>query len=154
MRFRKTAMIARPARIVGCLLALSGILATGGLRSGNVRADDIKREQIEQLQKAREDARATRDSLEKSLKQAEEKARTLGKLITKLKGDLETTKSSLNVTEQELTKHADAVRKFNEECAQSLVKAAGEAKRGATRPRPSSKRRTTKFTPNKTRSCT
>ena len=80
MRFRKTAMIARPAGIVGCLLALSGILGTGGLRTGNVRADDIKREQIEQLQKARDDARATRESLEKSLKQAEEKARTLGKL--------------------------------------------------------------------------
>ena len=87
-------MIARPAGIVGCLLALSGILGTGGLRTGNVRADDIKREQIEQLQKARDDARATRESLEKSLKQAEEKARTLGKLITKLKGDLETTKSA------------------------------------------------------------
>ncbi len=128
MRFRKTAMIARPAGIVGCLLALSGILGTGGLRTGNVRADDIKREQIEQLQKAREDARATRDSLEKSLKQAEEKARTLGKLITKLKGDLESTKSALHVTDQELTKHADAVRKFNEERAQALVKAAGEAK--------------------------
>ncbi len=129
MRFRQTAMIARPAGIVGCLLALAGALGTGGLSTGTVRAgDDIKREQVEQLQKAQEDARATRDSLEKSLKQAEEKARTLGKLITKLKGDLEATKSALHVTEQELTKHADAVRKFNEERSEELVKAANAAK--------------------------
>ena len=93
-----------------------------------VSADDITPEQIEQLQKARQDARDTRDSLEKSLKQAEERAKTLETLITKMKADLEATRSAVATTERELAKHADAVRKFDEERAQALVKSAAEAK--------------------------
>jgi chemotaxis protein histidine kinase CheA len=112
----------RTAFVAGCVLAVchGSVLST--------RAGDITREQIEQLQKSRHDAQATRDSLEKSLRLAEEKARNLATLISKLKTDLAATRSALNGTEKELAAHADAVRKFDEERAQALVKAAAEAK--------------------------
>ncbi len=123
MRPLKTAMSARQALIAGCALAL-----LFGLAGRPMRADDITPEQIEQLQKARHDARATRESLEKSLRQAEERAKTLGSLISKLKTDLEATRSSLATTEKQLTEHADAVHKFDEERSQALVKSAVQAK--------------------------
>jgi WD40 repeat protein len=124
MRTLAAARNARKALTVGCLLGLLSCQATLP-----VRADDgITPEQIEQLQKARQDARATRDSLQKSLKLAEERAKTLSSLIAKLKGDLEATKSSLGVTEKALAEHAGAVRKFEEQWSAALVKAAAEAK--------------------------
>jgi hypothetical protein len=123
MRTLEAAPIARKALIAGCVLAL---LFGGASRV--LRADDITPDQIEQLKKARQDARATRDSLEKSLKQAEEKAKTLGSLISKMKADLEITRSALATTEKALVDHADAIRKFDEARAQALVKSAAEAK--------------------------
>jgi hypothetical protein len=123
MRTLDVAMIARNALIASCVLSLLCCHAARPLW-----ADDITPEQIEQLKKAHQDARNTRNSLEKSLKRAEERAKTLEKLISKMKADLEATRSSLATTEKELTKHADAVRKFDEERSQALVKSAVEAK--------------------------
>src|SRR5579859_6200149 len=107
MRTLEVAMIARKALIAGCVLSLFCCHAARPLW-----ADDITPEQIEQLKKAHQDARNTRNSLERSLKRAEERAKTLETLISKMKADLEATRSSLATTERELTKHADAVRKF------------------------------------------
>ena len=123
MRTLEVAMIARKA-LVACFAM--GLLCSQTDRSA--QAGDITPEQIEQLKKARQDARETRDSLEKSLKRAEERAKTLESLITKMKADLEATRSAVATTEKELTKHVDAVRKFDEERAQALVKSAAEAK--------------------------
>jgi WD40 repeat protein len=123
MRTLEVAMIARKA-LVACFAL--GLLCSQTVRL--VSAGDITPEQIEQLKRARQDARDTRDSLEKSLKRAEERAKTLETLITKMKADLEATRSAVATTEKELAKHADAVRKFDEERAQALVKSAAEAK--------------------------
>jgi WD40 repeat protein len=122
MRTHEVAMIARKA-LVACFFL--GLLC--GQTARPIKAGDVSPEQIEQLKKARQDARETRDSLEKSLKRAEERAKTLQTLITKMKADLEATSSALDTTEKELTKHADAVRKFDEDRARALVKSAAEA---------------------------
>jgi len=54
---RAFARMARAAYVAGCAVALCcGIVSS-------TRAGDITHEQIEQLQKARHDAQATRDSL-------------------------------------------------------------------------------------------
>ena len=74
MRTLEVAMIARKA-LVACFFV--GLLC--GQTARPIRAGDITPQQIEQLKKARQDARDTRDSLEKSLKQAEECARKLFK---------------------------------------------------------------------------
>jgi hypothetical protein len=124
MRTLQAAMNARQALIAGCVLGLLWCQTSRPLLAD----DDITPEQIEQLQKAQKDARATRVSLEKSLKQAEERAKTLGSLIDKLKVDLEATKSSLGMTEKQLADHAGAVRRFEEQRLAALVKAAAEAK--------------------------
>jgi hypothetical protein len=124
MRTLEAARNARKALTAGCLVALVWCHAERPIRAG----DDITPEQIEQLQKARKDARATRESLEKSLKQAAERAKTLDSLIAKLKVDLESTKSALSTTEKQLAEHAGAVRKFEEQRAAALVKAAADAK--------------------------
>jgi WD40 repeat protein len=117
------AVASRKAIVTGCMLVL-----LCGAMARPLRAGDITPDQIDQLQKARQDAQATRDSLEKSLKQAEEKAKSLDAMIAKLKGNLEATRQALTTTDKELANHADAVRKFNEDRAQALVKAAAEAK--------------------------
>lgn len=124
MRTLQAAMNARQALTAGCVLGLLWCQAARPLWAD----DDITPDQIEQLQKAQKDARATRVSLEKSLKQAEERAKTLGSLIAKLKVDLEATRSSLGMTEKQLADHAGAVRKFEEQRLAALVKAAAEAK--------------------------
>jgi WD40 repeat protein len=124
MRTLEAARNARKALTAGCLVALLWCPVARPVRAG----DDITPEQIEQLQKARKDARATRESLEKSLKQAEERAKTLDSLIAKLKVNLESTKSALSTTEKQLAEHAGDVRKFEEQRSAALVRAAAEAK--------------------------
>jgi hypothetical protein len=119
----KVAMNARTVVIAGCLLGL-----LSGQMTRPVSADDITPQQIEKLKKAEREARKTRDALEKSLTQAEERAKAIDSQISKLKADLEATQSSLSATDKELAKHADAIRKFDEERSQVLVKVASEAK--------------------------
>jgi WD40 repeat protein len=123
MRLLETAMSARTGMIAACVL---GLFCWPTTRA--TCADDISPNQIEQFQKTRETARATRAALEKSLKESEERAKTLDGQIAKLKSELAATNSSLSAAEKELTLHADAVRKFDEERAQALVKLASEAK--------------------------
>jgi WD40 repeat protein len=108
-------------------IALAALLAAGSFE-GRLPADDITPKQIEQLQQALSDARTTRDSLQKSLHRAEEQAKALTTAIEKFKADLVATKSAVGAAEKQLSQHADAVHKFEEAKAQSLVKAATEAK--------------------------
>lgn len=105
---------------------LAALLAAGCL-AGRLSADDITPRQIEQLQKALSDARTTRDSLQKSLQRAEEQAKTLAATIEKLKVDLVATRGAVGAAQKQLSQHADAVHRYEEEKAQSLVKAAAEA---------------------------
>jgi Planctomycete cytochrome C/WD domain, G-beta repeat len=114
----------RPFQAITALLAAFAIVA--GFANG-LRADDLTPQQIEQLQKAYSDAKTTRDSLQKSLKRAEEQAKALTATIEKLKTDLVATKGAVGTAEKQLGLHADAVRKYEEQKAQSLVKAATEA---------------------------
>jgi hypothetical protein len=93
-----------------------------------VRADDITPQQIEKLQNVLNDGPAARASLQKSLERTQEQAKRLSATIEKLKSDLAATKSAIDSADKTLTQHADAVHKYQEEKAQSLIKAAGEAR--------------------------
>ena len=118
--------ICKSRRIRGLAISLAGLLLFAGL-SLEVRAGDITPQQIEQLQKSLFDGKTTRDSLEKSLKRAEEQAKALSSTIEQLKGDLTATKAAVMAAEKQLSQHGEAVQRYNEEKAKSLVKAAVEA---------------------------
>jgi hypothetical protein len=113
-------------RIRGLAISLAGLLLYTGLSHG-LRAGDITPQQIEQLQKSLSDGKTTRETLEKSLKRADEQAKALTATIEQLKGDLTSTKAAVMAAEKELAQHAEAVQRYNEEKAKSLVKAAAEA---------------------------
>jgi hypothetical protein len=116
----------RASRIPAFSAVLAILFTAGGL-ANRLSADDITPRQIEQLQKALSDGRSTRDSLQKSLRRAEEQAKALAATIEKLKTDFVATKAAVGAAEKQLSQHADAVHKYEEEKAQSLVKAATEA---------------------------
>jgi hypothetical protein len=113
-------------RIEALSIAVTCLLLAPGLQ-GVLQADDITPGQIEQLQKSLSEAKTTRDSVEKSLKRAEEQAKALSATIEKLKGNLAATKATAAAAEKQLSQHADAVHKYEEAKSQSLVKAATEA---------------------------
>jgi WD40 repeat protein len=112
----------RQALIASCAVFLWAVVAAP------LWADDISPAKIEQLEKARQEVLANRESLEKSLKQAEEQAKTLDAKIAKLKDSLGATKKALDTTEKELAAHSEAVHKFDEDRTEALVKKASEAK--------------------------
>lgn len=122
MRPFDLARIAPHALVAGCLVAFCAMTA------GRLRADDITPEQIEKLRQTRQASRTAHDSLAKSLKAAEERAKKLDARISKLKAELEAATSTLAASEKELAAHADAIRKFDEARARALVKSAEEAK--------------------------
>ena len=125
-RCSRTASHSRASRVPAFSAVLAALL-TAGCLAGRLSADDITPRQIEQLQKALSDARTTRDSLQKSLQRAEDQAKALTATIEKLKAHLVATKGAVGAAEKQLSQHADAVHKYEEEKAQSLVKTAAEA---------------------------
>jgi WD40 repeat protein len=112
--------------IGACLATLAAVVLFAGF-AGNLSADQITPQQIERLQKAAAESRSTRDSLQKSLQRAQEQANALTSKIAKLKADLASTKAAGDAAQQQLTQHADAVRKYEEQKAQGQLKAADEA---------------------------
>jgi WD40 repeat protein len=94
--------------------------------AGLLSAGDITPQQIELLQKTAADSRLSKDTLQKSLSRAQEQANALTAKIEKLKADLAATKAAGAAAEKLLSQHAADVRKYKEETAQKLVKAADE----------------------------
>lgn len=119
-------LCATPGRLPAGSFLLAASLLVGGLTHGTA-ADDITPRQIEQLQKSLSDARTANDSLQKSLKRAEQEAKALTARIDTLKAEIGAAKTTIGSAESRLNQHADAVRNYEEAKARSLVKAASEA---------------------------
>jgi WD40 repeat protein/predicted nucleic acid-binding Zn-ribbon protein len=127
MSARRCSCEGSPAKVGRfAVLLLVAILGIGGVTSP-LAADDLTPQQIEQLQKTAVEARTNRDTLQKSVQRAEEKSKALAETIEKLKADLVATKAAVGTVEKQLSLHADAVRKYEENKAQALVKVAAEA---------------------------